>query len=57
MADHHHLSQQERRSYKRYSNQIWEGHKQTIRGLFLDQNKTYDEVATILAERYRLTVG
>ncbi len=46
-----------RRAYKRYPALVWEGHKELIRELFLEQDKTHDELAAILAERHGLVVG
>jgi len=50
-------NQRGRRAYNRYPNEVWEGHKDTIRELFLDQDKSHVEVAAILAERHGLDVG
>ncbi|KAK0749776.1 hypothetical protein B0T18DRAFT_115356 [Schizothecium vesticola] len=50
-------NQRGRRAYHRYPNKVWEGHKDTIRELFLDHDKSHVEVAAILAERYGLDVG
>ncbi|KAL2130451.1 hypothetical protein VTI74DRAFT_6380 [Chaetomium olivicolor] len=46
-----------RRTYKRYVAQVWEQHKEIIRELFLEQDKTHDELAAILADRHGLDVG
>lgn len=46
-----------RRAYKRYAARVWEEHKEIVRELFLEQDKTHDELAAILAERHGLAVG
>ncbi|KAK1765596.1 hypothetical protein QBC33DRAFT_543305 [Phialemonium atrogriseum] len=46
-----------RRAYKRIGSHIWNEHKEVIRELFLDQEKTHEQVSVILADRYSLDVG
>ncbi|KAL8365631.1 hypothetical protein RB595_004446 [Gaeumannomyces hyphopodioides] len=46
-----------RRAYKRYAARIWEDHKETIRELFVEQDKTHGEVAAILKDHHGLAVG
>ncbi|KAM7183793.1 hypothetical protein V8F33_013372 [Rhypophila sp. PSN 637] len=47
----------QQRRYKRYPSEVWNKHKETVRRLFLDQDKTYKEVIAVLSERYGLTIG
>jgi Clr5 domain len=35
----------------------WDDHKEAIRELFLDQDKTHKDVAALLTERYGLDIG
>ncbi|KAK4206734.1 hypothetical protein QBC37DRAFT_380797 [Rhypophila decipiens] len=49
--------QRTRRTYKRYPPGVWNKHKETVRRLFLGQDKTHKEVVAMLSERYDLTIG
>jgi hypothetical protein len=46
-----------RRAYKRHSDATWEKHKDTIRGLFLEQNNKYEEVSAALKASHGFDVG
>jgi hypothetical protein len=49
--------QKTRRAYKRYPAATWNAHKSTIRELFLEQNKSYEEVMAILKTGHDFDVG
>ncbi|KAM7190197.1 hypothetical protein V8F20_009819 [Naviculisporaceae sp. PSN 640] len=46
-----------RRAYQRHTAEVWNRHRDTIRRLFLDQDKTYKEVVTDLARDHGLNIG
>ena len=45
------------RAYKRHSAEVWNGHKDTIRDLFLKQDKTYEEAAAVLKAHHGFDIG
>lgn len=54
------IQQLEPRSHRpcsRISAEDWNNHKDAIRRLLLDQDKTYKEVVTVLHQNHGLTVG
>jgi hypothetical protein len=48
---------QARRAYQRYPAEAWDAHKPTIRELFLEQNRPYEEVAATLKTAHGFDVG
>jgi len=46
-----------RRPYKRVSPQQWEQQKDRICELFIDQDKTHEEVIEIMKEHYGFDIG
>jgi hypothetical protein len=46
-----------RRPYKRISSQQWEDQKDHIRELFIEQDKTHEDVVRILKESHGFDVG
>lgn len=51
------LQSSQRRTYKRLGREIWDQHKNSIRQLFLDQDKTHKEVIAVLNQDHGITIG